>query len=259
MLDHVLDLAAHGYECFPLAGKVPAIAGGRGCLDATNDPDQLGAWWTVRPTANVGIRVRVGELVIDTDPRHGGDVSLAALEAEHGPLPATRTAESGRGDGGRHFHFLAPEGPVSSTRLPAGIDLKGRGGYVVAPPSIHPDSRQPYRWLDRRAPAELPNWLAELLRPPAPKVYDRPVQLRPGQSDRRLEALVQFVLDAGEGNRNSVLFWASCRGHEMVLEGIVDVATIRRALELAGEAVGLPTAEVESTIGSAFAPGRVSA
>lgn len=163
MLDHALALARLGFEVFPLAGKVPAIPGGRGCLDATTDLEQIGRWWATRPAANIGLRVPVGQVVLDTDPRHGGEEALTLLLLEHGLLPPTRTAESGRGDDGRHFHFQAPDAPLSSKRLPQGIDLKTRGGYVVAPPSLHPDSGLPYRWFDRREAAQMPHWLAALV------------------------------------------------------------------------------------------------
>lgn len=164
MLKHALALALQGYEVFPLVGKVPAIAGGRGCLDATTDVEAITRHWTARPRANIGLRLPVGQIVIDIDPRHDGHLGLQQLEAAHGPLPATRTAESGRGDGGRHFHFLAPSHPVTDARTPGGVDLKTRGGYVVAPPSLHPDSGRPYRWLDLREPVPTPDWLAELLK-----------------------------------------------------------------------------------------------
>ena len=164
MLDHALEGAAAGFEVFPLNGKAPAIPGGRGCLDATTDPTAVRAMWTPRPHANIGVRVPVGQVVIDVDPRNGGDKGLELLEVIHGPLPATRTALSGRGDGGSHRYFLAPDGPVTSSRLPKGVDLKNRGGYVVAPPSLHPDTGQPYVWADVRDPVAMPDWLAELLK-----------------------------------------------------------------------------------------------
>lgn len=164
MLDHALAGGTAGFEVFPLNGKVPAIAGGRGCLDATTDLDVIRKMWAGRPNANIGIRIPVGQLVVDIDPRHEGDQGLRLLEVVHGPLPPTRTVLSGRGDGGRHLYFLSPDGPLTSRELPAGIDLKTRGGYVVAPPSLHPDTGQPYQWVDVREPVALPDWFADLIR-----------------------------------------------------------------------------------------------
>lgn len=257
MVDHALGLAARGFEVFPCNGKVPAIPGGSGCLDATDDRIVIAKMWAGRPMANIGVRIPVGQLVVDVDPRHDGHDRLAELESRHGSLPPTRTSASGRDDGGIHLWWLRPSGAVTATRLGRGIDLKDRGGYVVAPPSRHPDTGRPYRWLDVRTPVEMPKWLSDLIRPaPTPTTVRRLVIAAPG---RRLEALVQTVMDSIEGTRNGRLFWASCRGHEAVLEGQYDERTVRMALTLAGEAVGLPAGEVEKTIGSAFVPGRVSA
>src|SRR4051812_41380971 len=70
---HALHLAAHGWGVFPLRDKVPAIAGGHGVLDATTDVGQIVDWWSAMPTANIGARVPRALVVIDVDPRHGGD------------------------------------------------------------------------------------------------------------------------------------------------------------------------------------------
>jgi hypothetical protein len=162
---------------FPLRGKVPAIAkadGGKGVLDATNDLDQIDAWWTAMPWANIGGRVPAGCVVVDIDPRHCRLVSLAVLIHRHGPLPKTRTCISGRGDGGGHFYYRHPGGKVSASRLGDGIDLKTHAGYCVLPTSIHPDSGRPYTWDDPAAPiVAMPLWLAELLRPERRRVVAR--------------------------------------------------------------------------------------
>src|SRR2546428_7220372 len=96
--------ARHSWPIFPLKphDKIPL---GRfaphGFLDATVDPEVIDAWWSVEPEAGIGLRTgrASGTIVIDVDPRHGGDVSLAKLEEEHGPLP--ETVEAITGGGGR--------------------------------------------------------------------------------------------------------------------------------------------------------------
>lgn len=125
---------------------------------------EVEAWLERWPDANVGIVTGgVSRLVVvDVDPRHGGTESLAALEREHGPLPSGVEAETG--GGGRHLYFAHPGGEVRNrVGLAPGIDLRGDGGVVVAPPSIHPSGRR-YRWKkgcgpDERAPVEPPPWL----------------------------------------------------------------------------------------------------
>jgi hypothetical protein len=90
----------------------------------------------------------VGKAVVDVDPRHDGHLTLARLVTKHGNLPETRIAKSGRGDGGHHCYFSV-NGQEAPTSLGDGIEVKrGGGGYVVAPPSIHPDTGLPYTWVD---------------------------------------------------------------------------------------------------------------
>jgi len=91
-------------------------------------------------------------VVVDVDPRNGG-----TLEAAYGlGLPPTRTVVTG--SGGHHLHYRIPvNARVKSRKLADGIEVKGEGGFVVLPPSLHPETGQPYRWQDETAPiAELP-------------------------------------------------------------------------------------------------------
>jgi len=150
-----LEVAAAAWEVFPCKwtgpyAKAPMTINGH--LNATTDPDKIKIWWTKWPNAMIGAKVPDSLLVIDLDPRNGGD--LEKLVALVGDLPPTLTVWSGRNDGGRHLYFLRPYGPLTSTRLPQGIDLKVNG-YCIVPPSIHPATGLPYRW-ESREPAALP-------------------------------------------------------------------------------------------------------
>jgi hypothetical protein len=183
-----VDLAENGWAVFPLSGKHPLLrcpitielerAGstercpggcgndGHGVKDATSDPAKIAAWWSDHPRANIGARVDDRLFVLDTDPRHGGEVAVEGLQAENGSLPDTLVAFSGRDDGGRHRYFLHPGGQLSDRRLPKGVDIKTKTGYVVLPPSVHPATGIAYRWLDPHiVPAAAPGWLLRLLRP----------------------------------------------------------------------------------------------
>ena len=166
-----VDYARRGMWVFPLdpRGKKPL---GRlvphGLTQATNDVQQVAEWWHKAPNANIGISCGPSKLVvIDVDPRHGGDESIRDLMAKYPELDDTLTGETG--GGGWHLCFLAPAVPIANSTgtLAPGLDVRGVGGYIVAPPSIHPDGKQ-YEWMagygiEEKQPARLPLPLVELL------------------------------------------------------------------------------------------------
>lgn len=159
------------FPCAPRS-KAPAVAGGRGVLDASTDPAQIREWWSEYPGANIGGRVPEHALVLDVDPRNRGDVELRRLITEHGGA-WTRTLAARTGGGGWHLFFEHPGGAVSQSGLPGGLDLKTSAGYVVLDPSRHPNGRA-YRWCAERRPiVPAVDWLVDLLRPmtvaPAPR------------------------------------------------------------------------------------------
>lgn len=180
--------ALNTWRVFPLRGKVPAIpswAGGRGVLDATTDLLTVLKWWSGRYAGcNIGGRVPEAMFVLDIDPRNGGLESLQLLETRYGTLPPTLTTVSGRGDGGTHMFFRRPHGKLTSSRLGAGIDIKSSSGYVVLPPSVHPDSGMPYTTIEREV-AATPRWLSTLICPEErsqPTRSLRPVPSNAGRS-----------------------------------------------------------------------------
>jgi Bifunctional DNA primase/polymerase, N-terminal len=239
LIDAALELAAAAWEVFPCRpsgpqAKSPLTAHGH--LDATMDPDQIKQWWARWPDAMIGAAVPDSCIVIDVDPRNGGN--LADLEALTGPLPATLTAWSGRNDGGRHLYFQRPYGPLTSTRLPAGIDLKVRG-YCIVPPSIHPATGQPYRWEEHPV-AALPHQLRELLRP-APQ----PISTQ-GSGPSSSAGLLRTVAEAQEGNRNNALYWAACKA---AADGILD--QVAEDLIAAAVTAGESESKARRTVASA--------
>jgi hypothetical protein len=153
MCDAAIGYARRGWRVFPIwpirngrcgcgescghEGKHPV---GRlvphGVRDATTDQDIITRWWADTPDARVGVATGAvsGIIVLDVDG-DDGEASLAALEREHGPLPATATVLTGKG---RHLYFSHPGVLVPNrVRVAAGLDVRGDGGYVVAPPSPH--------------------------------------------------------------------------------------------------------------------------
>ncbi|MCX7960086.1 MAG: bifunctional DNA primase/polymerase [Burkholderiales bacterium] len=147
-------------------GKRPLVAW-RALQSRAPAPAEVDAWFFAHPEANLGVVTgAVSNLVVlDVDVRHGGEQSLAALERAHGPLP--RTVEARTGGGGRHLYFAHPGGTVPNRAgLAPGLDLRGDGGMVVAPPSVHASGRR-YRWTNApgtTALAPLPGWLLRIAR-----------------------------------------------------------------------------------------------
>jgi hypothetical protein len=155
--EFALRYAAHGWSVIPIEprGKRPLVS----WLEFQQRPAtraEIEGWYRRWPDANVGVVTGSvsGLVVVDVDDRDGGAESLAALELDHGPLAAT--VEAATGGGGRHVYFAHPGGTVASrVGLAPGIDVRGDGGCVVAPPSLHPSGRR-YTWLPGHGPGEVP-------------------------------------------------------------------------------------------------------
>lgn len=201
MLNAALELAEAGWAVLPLNGKQPITAHGH--LDATVDPRVIRRMWAERGW-NIGAPVPDSLLVFDVDPRNGG--SLEELESRAGvALPPTLEVISGRRDGGRHLYFKRPFTQPYRGNIPRGIDVK-INGYMVMPPSVHPDTRQPYEWVHREV-ARLPRQAAALMLP-----RTRTTRRRPMAVDA--VALAVWVRTLMPGERHDGLFWAASRLYE---------------------------------------------
>jgi hypothetical protein len=131
-------------------GKHPLTSDG--FKSATTDLDQIERWWTDHPNANIGI-CTAHLAVIDVDSGRGGLESWASLVDEIGDLPVGPVALTGLRDGrrGEHHYFAAPDTPIKNSVdvLGPGIDLRAKGGYVVASPSMHQSGKR-YEFLKGR-------------------------------------------------------------------------------------------------------------
>ena len=134
---------------------------------ATQDADVINGWWSKTPKANLGIVAgkKSGIVVLDVDPRHGGDESLKLLEERHGKFPDTLRAITG-GDG-EHIIFRYPEGQTikNKTSVAPGLDIRSDNGQIVAAPSVHASGKT-YKWKTNfmeTAIAEMPDWLLKML------------------------------------------------------------------------------------------------
>ncbi len=140
---------------------------------ATLDLTQIDYWWTEEPEANIGVVCR-NVLVLDIDARHGGLETLERWSRDHGELPLTAREVTGREDGSHHLVFAKP-GFATRGKLPGGIDVLTGNQCVTVAPSVHAMGGR-YRWLVPPGPlAELPSWLAQLVRAPVVPPEQPPV------------------------------------------------------------------------------------
>lgn len=178
-----LALADHDFRVFPLrsGGKEPLRRGWQ--QSATSESAEVDSIWRAHPTANIGVLCSAGFFVVDTDTP-AADATLR----DRG-MPLTPTVVTARG---RHYYLSGTHRTRSGVLT--GLDVRGRGGYVVGPGSIHP-SGHVYGWEVPPGEADLampPDWLAEVL---AISRAKRPAHTRFGAYPDRI----------GEGARNATL------------------------------------------------------
>lgn len=165
-IDFARAYAGLKWQSFPCkpADKTPLV---RWADVATTEDNMLAGWWDTNPAANIGIACgkRSGIVVLDVDADHGGYESLAELAVDYGVLPDTPMSKTG--SGGRHIFFKHPGIEIrnSAGKLGPGLDIRGDGGYVIAPPSVHPNGTR-YEWVNKPSQlplADMPEWMIELL------------------------------------------------------------------------------------------------
>ena len=155
-----LRYAEIGFRVFPVKpkGKEPLVKDWPN--QATNDRNIIQEWWSKHPNANIAIVTGYYEhgyfCVLDFDPRNGGGWYG---DVDESVLPPTCVAATG--GGGRHYYYRTNE-PIPTKKLKGGVDLKGAGGYVIVPPSLHPNGSD-YQWLVGEElwtvpMADLPDW-----------------------------------------------------------------------------------------------------
>jgi hypothetical protein len=259
-LSAALDYAAQGWAVFPCQsqGKEPATK--RGFKDATTNPATIRRWWLAQPDYNVGVATGAisGVLVLDVDGGIGA-AALQDLEDRYGVLPETACSVTGAGC---HLWFSINDAvPSTSGRLGHGLDIRADGGYVIAPPSIHPDGSA-YRWLNTTPRAPAPSWLILLARtrpqrlPPVQDASRSHLRRSGGYGYAALESEIDLLAKAPPGTRNHALNRASFALHQLVAGGELDANEVHARLIAAATANGLMTdptdgpRSVERTIAS---------
>jgi hypothetical protein len=286
-LDAALRLAAAGIPIFPVrmfqneAGewnKPPLVKDWQRV--ATTDPVQIKHWWDEFPGAVPGIELEhAGLVVVDTD-RHGGPDGVAAMRklvADHGNLPdGPRTKTAGEG---LHLIFKQPDGVQLGNRegsLPEGINVRGAGGYVVAPGAVRPDGAR-YRtgegvpdlieaFATGTIPA-VPDWLVDIIGKDGGKNADGPTNNSglPGDRERAFAAtaLANSIVEieqAGRGTRNNTLNSVAYRIGRMIGRGWIEELAVVDGLLQGCHSNGLVNDDglgsVRNTIESGLSAGR---
>jgi hypothetical protein len=242
-------------------GKHPRTE--RGLYAATIDPTRVATWWRRCPNANVGIRTGAvsGLVVIDIDPLHGGLTSFERLVDEWGQFPLGRVVRTG--SRGFHLFFRHPGGEIrnSVNRIGPGIDIRGDGGYVIAPPSIHVTGDR-YVWASTGPDIpDVPEWMLHRIRAPE---LQRARPSDPIRIDESLHAWAHAALEreasevahAPVGARNHTLNRSAFSLGQIVGTGIMQREMVESVLTASAVAAGLSEKEAHATIASGLHAGE---
>jgi hypothetical protein len=254
-LGAALSLGRQGYAVFPCKpDKTPATP--HGFKDAARDSEGIEDLWRRYPAVLVGVVT--------------GEVSgIAALDIDLGKHPEAQAwwevhrerllpARMHRTrSGGLHLLYQHRPGLMCSAgRINRGVDVRADGGYIIWWPAVELEviadhGLQPW-----------PEWLMPLLAPPpavpVPSISRRAIASRRGDLCpllNRTLGIIRSVLDAREGERNKLLFWATCRTADMIASDELDRAAALKVLDALRQAaaeVGLSQSEINRTITSAM-------
>ncbi len=282
LVEFALNYASRGWHVFPcgslkrpLVGRDRDTAGRKiprtgGVKKATTDTAQIQEWWSRWRDAMIGVACGPASGIWAIDPdapkepgKPDGRAHWAALSRKHG-CPDTHTHLTP--GGGTHLIFRwRPDRPLTNSEgriTGTGINVRGEGGYIIAPPSRRYDGKayEIAEPLDFFNFAEAPDWLYKMLRPkPRPTVSGN---FRPatggqyGSPIARIQGILNMVAAAGEGERNKVLYWGAMRVVDMIIDREVQPPVGDRAFAALFDAAlhaGLSESEIVRTLQSARA------
>jgi putative DNA primase/helicase len=236
-LDAVLTLARLGFRMHPLQvrNKIPII--GKWQERATVTESTIRLWAAQYKDCNWGIATgkESGIIVVDIDPKNGGDISWNKLIERHGKFA---TVSVRTGTGGTHYYFQYPQGEEignSPGKVGKGIDIRGNDGQVVAPGSVHPNGTE-YEWINSPFDYEIlpiPGWLLSLV-------------LSQDDSDY---SSVGAKMD--KGNRNNSIYHAALALAKQGTTQEFAVSAITKWINDQGHG-DIPETEIVATIDSAY-------
>lgn len=251
--------ARHGWPVFPLRAGQKTPATKHGCKDATTDIDHIARWWRTHPDHNIGLATGVTVDVLDLDGETGATTFDEWAEAHHATPDIDGTPIVETPGGGIHI-YGAPTGAGNRAGMLPSVDWRGHGGYVVAPPSRHPNGGL-YRFADpeieRCRLVVWPAALRQLITPP------RQARGHTARLDwagdghgtpygvAAIRQISEQLASTGEGARNHALYVAARRSLELAAGGqIVEHAAIQYIVS-AAQHCGLDDTEIDRTIKSA--------
>jgi hypothetical protein len=284
-LDIALSYVARGWPCFPCRHKdeeaIDRVTGqtkydpetgeveilkvktpitDSGFKAATRFEHIIRRWWSDNPDAMIGIPTgeKIGAWVLDVDPRHDGHLTLEALEAEYEPLPATLSATTA--GGGKHYYFKFTEGVRNRGNFGPGLDVRGVGGFVIAPGSVTAAGGR-YEWDNDLEPVEAPDWLLNLVvrkEPPTATVHHGTIQTNSAYVNAAVDRELSELAAEPMGNRNNKLNDAAFALGTFVGAGALAESEARALLQDVARGWGRDWARCAKTIENGLAAGKRS-
>lgn len=251
--------ARHGWPVFPIRAGQKVPASKHGCLDASANPADIAKWWDKHPDHNIGLATGVAFDVLDLDGEEGEQAYDEWAHAKGVELPLGNAPIVATPGGGIHI-YGAPTGAGNRAKMLPCVDWRGKGGYVVAPPSIHPNGGR-YEFAEPAFEVcELVAW------PQAVRgLVTRSDQAHKGSARvewqghghgtpygcTALQRICADLANTGEGARNHTLFVAAKRGLELAAGGQILESVAVEFITSAARHCGLGDAEIDRTIKSA--------
>lgn len=275
-LEAATKYASKGWPVFPLDGKEPLTT--HGVKDATTDPTRIEKWDATWPNANIGLACGENSVVVldfdkpiarETIKAHVTETGIKTAEEDLTTV-ATKTAN------GYHLYYSWSEGCdklKNWASVVEGLDIRTEGGYVVMPPSVHPDTKEPYEWITSPDDGELkplPTWLLDfILEAKNQNNFKRleEIELQAKKSkfmngDREkvyaktaFEDEIRILRDARVGERNDQLNTSALKLGRLVGAGLLNQREVESELETVACSIGLVQSEIMATIRSGMDAG----
>jgi putative DNA primase/helicase len=295
MMEIALDFAEYGFAILPAGpdckpGRLPwegTSSGFIGVHDATNDREEVTAYWTRYPDANISAACGPisGIFVLDVDVKSSAGVgydgrrNLDSLQERFGALPKTWRSQTP--SGGEHWWFRQPDRELANrvhmrvlqadgSELRTGLDVRARGGAAPLPPSARPDGA--YSWIHHAFStdlAEAPGWLLDIIDPPLkPRQLLQPIRIDSlDRTARYVEGAVnrecsELARMGARSGRNLKLFQAAANLGEFIGAALLSQSIVEDALERAAGECGLLREDglrsIRATVASGIAKGMAS-